>query len=101
MAKEVVGLHSTTNPGINSMDLDREKQFAISGGKDGSLVLYNVRENVISGQIELGKTIIGVVFLGGHENVRFVAITEHTAHVYDFSNTDKSFTSIYSYNSVN
>ncbi|KAL4502354.1 hypothetical protein ABPG72_011941 [Tetrahymena utriculariae] len=96
--KETVGLHSTTNPGINALDYNRQRNLVISGGKDGSIILYNTVQNVILGTVELNKHIVALSFLGNDENPHFVAVTEHAAHLYQFQAENKQFKSLYTYN---
>lgn len=79
-----MGLHSTTHPGINALDYNRERSLVISGGKDGSVILYDTKQNVILGQVELHKPIVSLTFLGNDENPQFIAVTEHVAQVYSF-----------------
>ncbi|KAJ3413426.1 hypothetical protein HDV05_008067 [Chytridiales sp. JEL 0842] len=97
---ELTALHSSTNPGIVSLGLlvdndgEEKKEWVLTGGKDGSVLVHDIRseKQVISIKAHTTKKVTSTVWIdkGSNKGNGFItASADKTAKVWQFENDRK------------
>lgn len=82
-------LHSPSNPGILALDLHPEGELALTGGNDGSAIVFNLKTKQIADTLKAHKKRVTDVHFHPTQQVAVTTSADHTAIVWAKNSSGK------------